>query len=95
MAVSIGNKASAETLRTALAMGADRAIHIETTARTDQEVQPLAVAKTLKFIADVRSSHYLLNFNIILTVSFCMLTVSFCTERESRPRHSGQAVYRC
>ena len=93
MAVSIGNKASAETLRTALAMGADRAIHIETTARTDQEVQPLAVAKTFKFIADVRSSPYLLNFNIILTVSFCMFRT--LTERESRPRHSGQTVYRC
>lgn len=53
IAVSIGGKASQETLRTALAMGADRGIHIETTARTDQDVQPLAVAKSLKFLAEV------------------------------------------
>jgi electron transfer flavoprotein alpha/beta subunit len=38
-------------------MGADRGIHIETPARTDQDVQPLAVAKALKFIVDVRKSH--------------------------------------
>lgn len=53
IAVSIGGKASQETLRTALAMGADRGIHIETAARTDQDVQPLAVAKSLKFLAEV------------------------------------------
>lgn len=34
-------------------MGADRGIHIETTARTDQDVQPLAVAKAFKFLAEV------------------------------------------
>lgn len=54
VAVSIGSKAAQETLRTAMAMGADRGIHIETNSRTDQEVQPLAVAKALKFIAEVR-----------------------------------------
>lgn len=32
-----------DTLRQALAMGADRAIHIKTDLRTDQELQPLAV----------------------------------------------------
>ena len=52
--MSVGAKACQETLRTALAMGADRGIHIETAMRTDQDVQPLAVAKALKFIADVR-----------------------------------------
>jgi electron transfer flavoprotein beta subunit len=55
IAVSIGGKACQESLRTALAMGADRGIHIETNSRTDQEVQPLAVAKTLKFLAEVRT----------------------------------------
>ena len=45
VAVSIGGKACQETLRTALAMGADRGIHVTTEARTDQDVQPLAVAK--------------------------------------------------
>ena len=48
VAVSIGPAKAAETLRTALAMGADRAILIE----TDDEVEPLAVAKILKAIAD-------------------------------------------
>ena len=45
--VSMGVKQCEETLRTALAMGADRAIHVE----TDAELQPLAVAKLLKAIA--------------------------------------------
>ncbi|WP_086606954.1 electron transfer flavoprotein subunit beta/FixA family protein [Erythrobacter donghaensis] len=48
VAVSIGPAKAQETLRTALAMGADRAILIE----TDEEVEPLAVAKILKAIAD-------------------------------------------
>lgn len=53
IAVSIGPKASQETLRTALAIGADKGIHINTDARTDQEIQPLAIAKVLKAIAEV------------------------------------------
>jgi electron transfer flavoprotein beta subunit len=48
IAVSVGPAKAQETLRTALAMGADRAILIE----TDEEVEPLAVAKILKAIAD-------------------------------------------
>lgn len=46
--VSIGPAKSQETLRTALAIGADRGILVE----TDQTVEPLAVAKILKAIAD-------------------------------------------
>ena len=46
--VSIGPAQAAETIRTALAMGADRGIHVQ----TDAEVQPLAVAKLLKAIVD-------------------------------------------
>src|SRR3979490_2209592 len=46
IAVSAGVAACQETLRTALAMGADRAILIE----TDTELEPLAVAKLLKQI---------------------------------------------
>jgi electron transfer flavoprotein beta subunit len=45
---SLGVKQCEETLRTALAMGADRAIHVE----TDAILQPLAVAKLLKAIVD-------------------------------------------
>ena len=46
--VSIGPAAAQEALRAALAVGADRAIHV----LTDEEVQPLAVAKTLKAIVE-------------------------------------------
>ena len=48
LVVSIGVPQSQETLRTALAMGADRAILVEVA----HEVQPLAVAKVLKAIVD-------------------------------------------
>jgi electron transfer flavoprotein beta subunit len=47
IAVSCGPAACQETLRTALAMGADRAVLVE----TDAELQPLAVAKLLKAVA--------------------------------------------
>jgi electron transfer flavoprotein beta subunit len=46
VAISIGPDKAQETLRTALAMGADRAILV----KTDQEVEPLAVAKILKAV---------------------------------------------
>ena len=52
VAVSVGPKQASETLRTALAMGADRGIHIETDMRIDQELQPLGVAKILKKIVE-------------------------------------------
>src|SRR5215204_624654 len=48
VAVSIGPAKAQETLRTALAMGADRAILVE----TDEAVEPLGVAKLLKAIWD-------------------------------------------
>ena len=48
VAVSCGVTACQETLRTAMAIGADRSILVE----TDAELQPLAVAKLLKAVAD-------------------------------------------
>ncbi|NNM78666.1 electron transfer flavoprotein subunit beta/FixA family protein [Sphingomonas sp. ID1715] len=48
VAVSVGPAKAQETLRTALAMGADRAILIQ----TDDEVEPLAVAKLLAKVAE-------------------------------------------
>jgi electron transfer flavoprotein beta subunit len=51
IAVSLGVAACSETLRTALAMGADRGILVE----TDVELQPLAVAKLLKAVAERES----------------------------------------
>ena len=55
VAVSIGVKQAQETLRTALAMGADRAILIETGADVNQDVEPLAVAKLLKAVIDAEA----------------------------------------
>jgi electron transfer flavoprotein beta subunit len=52
IAVSIGVKQAAETLRTALAMGADRAILIEAAETVDTDIEPLAVAKLLKAVID-------------------------------------------
>ena len=48
VAVSIGSAQAAETIRTALAMGADRGILV----KTDAPVEPLAVAKILKAIVE-------------------------------------------
>jgi len=47
VAITVGPTKSQETLRTALAMGADRGIHLE----TDEDLQPLAIAKLLQAIA--------------------------------------------
>src|SRR6266567_5288558 len=51
VAITCGSTACQETLRTALALGADRAILVE----SDVELQPLAVAKLLKAGADKES----------------------------------------
>ena len=48
IAVSIGPTQSQETIRTALAMGADRGILVE----TDEELHPLVIAKLLKHVVD-------------------------------------------
>ncbi|MDP6428654.1 MAG: electron transfer flavoprotein subunit beta/FixA family protein [Rhodospirillales bacterium] len=48
IAVSIGPQGAQETIRTALAMGADRGIHVA----SDDDLEPLAVAKLLKALAD-------------------------------------------
>ena len=56
VAVSCGLQACQETLRTALALGADRAILVE----TDADLQPLAVAKLLKAIVGKESPQLVL-----------------------------------
>ncbi|WP_025089604.1 hypothetical protein, partial [Ochrobactrum intermedium] len=48
VAVSVGPAQAQETLRTALAMGADRAILV----KTDETVEPLGVAKVLKGVVE-------------------------------------------
>ena len=52
VAVSIGIKQAQETLRTALAMGADQAILVLLEDETQSDVEPLTVAKILKSIAE-------------------------------------------
>ncbi len=51
IALSIGPQQAQETIRTALAMGADRGIHIQ----SDDEIEPLAVAKLMKAVVDKES----------------------------------------
>ena len=48
IAVSIGPQQCQETIRTALAMGADRGIHV----KTDDEMEPLALAKALRAVVE-------------------------------------------
>ncbi|KAJ3041135.1 hypothetical protein HDV00_009849 [Rhizophlyctis rosea] len=50
VALSIGPAKSQDVLRTALAMGADRAVHVE--VKDGDEVQPLQVAKLIKAVAE-------------------------------------------
>ena len=56
VAVSVGPAQASETLRTALAMGADRAILVQ----TDQDLEPLAVAKVLRAIIGEESPELVL-----------------------------------
>ena len=51
VAVAIGDDAVAEQLRTALAFGCDRAIHV----KTDDEIQPLTAARVFKALAERES----------------------------------------
>ncbi|MFO7854582.1 MAG: electron transfer flavoprotein subunit beta/FixA family protein [Paracoccaceae bacterium] len=52
IAISIGVKQAQETLRTALAMGADRAILIEAASDVHDDIEPLAVAKLLAKVVE-------------------------------------------
>lgn len=56
VAVSIGPKQCTETIRTALAMGCDRGLHIQTDLRTDyMDLQPYAVAHIFKNLVEKES----------------------------------------
>ena len=55
VAVSIGVKQAAETIRTALAMGADRGILVQAADDVHQDIEPLAVAKLLKAVIDAEA----------------------------------------
>lgn len=54
--VSVGPAQFSETLRTGLAMGADRAIHVE----APENIYPLTIAKILKALVDVEKPGLLL-----------------------------------
>ena len=55
--MSIGPKQCTETIRTALAMGCDRGIHIQTDLRTDyMQLQPFAIAQLLKKVVEQEES---------------------------------------
>ena len=60
VAVSIGVKQSQETLRTALAMGADRAILVVAADDVHTDIEPLAVAKILKGVAEEEGAELIL-----------------------------------
>jgi electron transfer flavoprotein beta subunit len=61
VAVSIGPKQCTETLRTALAMGCDRAIHVQTDMRTDyMELQPYAIAQLFQKVVEQEGSDLVL-----------------------------------
>jgi electron transfer flavoprotein beta subunit len=52
--VSIGPAKAQETIRTALAMGMDRGIHVQ----TDEDLEPLAVAKILKAVIEAEAADF-------------------------------------
>lgn len=52
IAVSVGPAKAQETIRTALAMGMDRGVHVQ----TDDDVEPLAIAKMLKAVAEAEGA---------------------------------------
>jgi electron transfer flavoprotein beta subunit len=61
VAVSIGPKQCTETLRTALAMGCDRAVHVLTDLRTDyMDLQPYAIAKLIQKVVEQEQSDLVL-----------------------------------
>ena len=61
VAVSIGPKQCTETIRTALAMGCDRGIHIQTDLRTDfMELQPFSVAQLFQKVVEQEGSDLVL-----------------------------------
>ena len=59
-AVSIGPNKAVEVLRRALAMGADRAIHVTTDKPIDQQIQPVHVASILSKLAEEKKSDVVL-----------------------------------
>ena len=92
--VTVGPKSSQEVLRTALAMGADRAIHVQSDKRLDQELQPMAVARTFEKLAKKEGClniYSCCNSKISLVFN---LIHDFNVYRRCRFDHSWKAVNR-
>ncbi len=94
VAISIGPAQATETLRTALAMGADRGILV----KTDAPVEPLAVAKILKAVV-AQESPQLKNVMLhvaalidVMQVSEIITVVSPDTFELERPMYAGNAI---
>lgn len=60
VAVSVGPTQSQEVIRTALAMGADRGIHVEVSAKEAESLQPIHISKILAKLAQEE------NINLII-----------------------------
>ena len=60
VAVSAGPAKSADVLRTAMAMGADRSIHVEHDMEKHGDLEPLTVAKLLKAVAEKEDSNMII-----------------------------------
>mmetsp|Transcript_5833 Transcript_5833/g.7210 ORF Transcript_5833/g.7210 Transcript_5833/m.7210 type:complete len:256 (+) Transcript_5833:52-819(+) len=60
IAVTIGNKKCSEQLRTAMAMGADKAIHVLTDMEIDTELQPFGVSNILQYIINKENPNLVL-----------------------------------
>ena len=76
IAVSIGVKQAAETLRTALAMGADRAILVVAADDVHQDIEPLAVAKILAAVAKAEGTE-LVDMNSSCAAALQLLTTFY------------------
>ena len=64
--VSIGPAKAQETIRTGLAMGADRGVHVQ----TDEDLEPLAIAKILKSVAEAEGAE------LVIMGKHCLLYTS-------------------
>ena len=83
--VSMGGPQCAETLRTGLAMGADRAIHVV----TETSLYPLAVAKLLQSLVATEQPGLLMLGKQVLINSFRFFCITpNCTRTESKTKYS-------
>ena len=72
IAISIGPQESQDTIRTALAMGADRGILV----KTDHDIEPLAVAKILKNIVEKENPELVILYHLV--IQMILVRLIFC-----------------